>query len=444
MKETIKISDKFTLKKMILFSLPCIGMQLVDNTYQVVDGYFISNFLGEEVFAAENMIFPPLALLMSLGLVVGAGGSAIIAALLGEGKDEEARKTMSMLSAFLLIFGTIVSAVAFVFMTQIAKIVGATDELVPYCAAYGRILAVFMPAEMMNYAFQEYLVTADEGRLGLIVSVVNAVTNIILDFLFVGILGFGLTGAAVATGIAWCVSLVVAVRYFVDKKHNLHLTSFKIHVNYIGQALGNGSSEMVDAVSYAVVAIIFNKRLITLLATRGVSAYAVTEYVTGIFYAVFMGFGIAMIPVFGYRFGEKNYDELTRLRNEGIKLSLIWGSIMLAISMVFSPLISQIFVGYDTVLADMSTYALRVCGAAFLLSGVNMFSSSFFTGISDGLSSAIIAFTRSFFMPIVLVYLLPYLFGKDSIWYTALVAEIITIVIVVILNKTRYRKDISV
>lgn len=435
-----KISDKFTIKTMFLFALPCIGMQLVDNTYQVVDGFFISNYLGEEIFAAENMIFPPLSILMSIGLVVGAGGSAVISANLGEGKDVEARQALSMLSVFLFLAGAIVSMLTIVFMPQISRIAGATDELIPYCSTYGRILSAFMPVQMMNYAYQEYLVAADEGRLGLISSFINAITNIVLDYLFVVVFSFGLKGAAVATGIAYCCSFLVGFIYFLNKKHNLHLVPFHFDTDAIVHAVGNGSSEMVDSISYAVIAILFNHRLISMMGAKGVAAYAVTEYVTGVFYAVFVGFGIAMIPVFGYRYGERNFPEIERLRNEGIKITVILGVIMFFISIFFSPQISHIYVGYDPELFEMSVYALRVCGMAYLIVGINMFSSSFFTGISDGFASAMIAFSRSFVAPIVLVFLLPYLFGKEAIWYTTITADAITIILTVLLYKFRFKK----
>lgn len=440
----IKISDNFTLKKILLFSLPCIGMQLVDNTYQLVDGYFISNYLGEEVFAAENMIYPPLVLLMSIGLVIGAGGSAIISSYLGEGKKEEAKQTLTMLSVFLFVVSVILSAISFIFMAAISKIAGATDNTISFCTAYGRILAVFMPAQIMNFAFQEFLIVADESKLGLFVSIVNAVTNIILDFLFVGVFGFGLPGAAAATGIAWCVSGIVAIVYFLNRNHELHFSSFPIHFKDIGLSLTNGSSEMVDGISYAIVAVIFNRCLVRLLSERGVAAYAVTEYVTGTFYAIFMGFGIAIIPVFGYRLGEKNFDEVKRLRNMGFKISLVAGGIMAVCSLIFAPICSQIFVGYDTVLKDMSTLALRICGISFLIGGFNMFSSSYFTGLSNGLFSAIIAFARSFVFPIVFVFLLPYIFGSEAIWYTTLMAEAVTMIITIYLHIIGTKKMMDV
>ncbi|MCR5772432.1 MAG: MATE family efflux transporter [Butyrivibrio sp.] len=436
----IKISDHFTAQKMLWFAIPCIGMQLVDNTYQMVDGYFVSNVLGEEVFAAENMIFPPIALLLALGLVLGAGGSAIIAYYLGEGKDAQARQTMSMISLFLLITGSIISAVAFAFMPYIAALSGATKELVPYCTVYGRVLALFMPVQMLNYAFQEYLVVADEGKLGFVSSVVNAVSNIILDYLFLVRFNYGLVGVAAATGMAWCFSLLVSLIYFFNKKHNLHFVLFKINLKDILQSLLNGSSEMVDAVSYAIVGIIFNRRLIELLSARGVASFAVTEYVSGVFVAVLMGFGIAIIPVFGYRFGEKNYDELKRLRNTGLKIVVILGVIMTAIAIIFSSVISGVFVGYDEELKDMATYALRICGLAYTLCGINMFSSSVFTGVSDGLSSAIIAFLRSFIMPIIFIFALPAIFENDAVWFTSLCSEIVTIVFVALLYRIRFPK----
>ncbi|MCR4922933.1 MAG: MATE family efflux transporter [Lachnospiraceae bacterium] len=436
----IKISDHFTVGKMLWFAIPCIGMQIVDNTYQVVDGYFVSNVLGEEVFAAENMIFPPLFLLLALGLVLGAGGSAIISSYLGAGKDDVARETLSMISLFLLIGGIIISALAYIFMPDIAEMSGATKELVPYCTVYGRILAVFMPVQMLNYAFQEYLVVADEANLGFVSSLVNAVSNIILDYLFLVRFNCGLVGAAVATGIAWCFSLLVSLIYFLNKKHNLHFVPFKINFKDILQTLINGSSEMVDAASYAIVGIFFNRRLIELLSARGVASYAVTEYVSGVFIAVMMGFSIAIIPVVGYRFGEKNYDELERLRNTGLKIVIIQGLIAAAISIIFSRVIADVFVGYDKELKNMASHALRICALAYILCGINMFASTVFTGVSDGLSSALISFLRSFILPVIFVFSLPAVFGNGAVWFTSLCSEIVTILCVVILYRVRFPK----
>ena len=316
----IQISDHFKISTMLLFSLPSIGMQIVDNTYQIADGYFISNYISEEAFEAENLIFPVLLIVMYVGLMFGTGASALISKELGEGKKERANQLLSMSIAVLTAVGLILSAALFILMPTICRWVGATEEMMDHIVVYGRVLACFMPFQMLSMAFHPLLITANRPGLGLVTTISNATVNILLDYLFVAVFGWGMRGAAIATGIAWLISAIVPLVFFINKKHPLHFVRPCRDLGALGRTLYNGASEMVDGVSYAIVAMIFNLQLLRWMGNAGVGAYAVSEYVSGLFIAIFYGISMSIVPVVGYQLGRKDVSELRSLRRNGFVL----------------------------------------------------------------------------------------------------------------------------
>ncbi len=403
-------------------------MQLVDNTYQIADGYFISNHVGASAFAAESLIFPPLTIIAGLGLMFGTGGAALIAQTMGEGDREKANRQLSMITVALAAVSVILSAVEFFLMPAIAGWVGADEMLIPYCVEYGRILAVCMPFQMLNAAFHPLMIVADRPNLGLVVSLINAAVNILLDWVLVALLGLDLTGAALATGLAWVVSALIPLWFFFRNRTTLRFSTFRFDLKDLGQTCYNGASEMVDAVSYAVVAILFNGRLLQFLGEYGVDAYAVSEYVSSIFLAVFFGIGMTVTPVVGYHLGQKNKTEIRSILKNGLRLNLILGLIAAVISFFSAFLVSQLFVGYDQDLLVISTEALRIISFGVLLFGLTTFSSAFFTGMEDGAASLAVALNKCLIFPLLGMYLLPQLFGNNGIWLVTPVAEFMTVI----------------
>ena len=423
----IQISDHFKCSTLLLFSLPSIGMQLVDNTYQIADGYFISNFIGEKAFEAENLIFPPLLIVMSVGLMFGTGASALISKELGEGKKERAKELLSMTIGVLMAVGILLSALLYILVPSISRWVGASEAMMEGCITYGRILAIFMPFQMLSMAFHSLLITADRPGLGLITTISNAVANILLDWLFVAVFKWGMRGAAIATGLAWLISAIIPTVYFFNKKHELHFVKPQMDIKALGQSLYNGGSEMVDAISYALVAVIYNLQLIRYLGDDGVGAYAVSEYVGGLFIAVFYGVSMSIVPVVGYHLGKGNKEELHCLKRYGLILMGIFGVIMAGLSIALADPISRIFVGYNDVLTALSTHALRIISFSFLLGGITTYSSSYFTGLNQGTASMAIAIVKGLAGPLAMVFLLPLLMGNDGLWYSTPAAEVMAL-----------------
>ena len=444
----IQISDHFSALTILLFSLPSIGMQLVDNTYQMADGYFISNYIGASAFAAENLIFPPMLVTAGVGLMFGSGAAALISYALGEGDREMANQYLSLTVAALAALGTLISLLFFFLMPVIASAVGAPEELIPQCVEYGRILALCMPFQILNSAFYPLLITAGRPGLGFLVSVVNASVNIVFDWFTVAVLGWGLTGAALATGLAWFVSAAIPLAYFssphrgfpTDREHPLHFAPLRWNGKYLLQTGYNGSSEMADSISYALIAMLFNGQLIRFAGEAGVDAYAVSEYVDGIFTAIFFGIAMSITPVVGYHLGEKNREELRSIWRNGFLVTGALGLGMAAISYAFAPQIARIFVGYDQELTAMSVEAMRIIAFSYILSGATTFSSAFFTGMEDGTASLLVAAAKSFVLPLIGLLTLPPFFGQMGIWAVMPVAEIAALGLVIFFFA-RYRKQ---
>ncbi len=417
-------------------------MQLVDNTYQVADGFFISNYISKDAFAAENMIFPPIALIMSVGLMFGSGASALISYSLGKGEKETANRQLTLTTLALFVLGVILSVVLYILMPQIAGWVQAPEEMIPLCTEYGRILALMMPLQMLNSAFHPLFIAADRPGLGLAVSIANAGVNIFLDWIMVAVCSMGLFGAALATGLSWVVSAVIGLAFFFKKGDHIHFTKPGHDFKILPGICYNGASEMVDAVSYVVVALLFNIQLINYIGVDGVDAYAVTEYVVGIFTAVFFGISMSITPVVGYHLGEGNKQELRGVRKNGLILTGTLGLIMTAISVILAPLISDVFVGYDNRLSELSTEALRVVSFSFLLGGMTTFSSAFFTGMDDGTGSLLVATIKTLIFPLAGVLLLPLWLGQFGIWLVTPVSEVFAVIVSVLWFMKYNRKGI--
>jgi putative MATE family efflux protein len=421
----IQLSDHFNISTILLFSLPSIGMQIVDNTYQVADGFFISNYIGEAAFEAENLIFPPLLIVMYVGLMFGTGASALISRELGEGKREKANEILSTTVLVLSAAGVLLSVALYCLLPAVARWVGASEALIPDCVTYGRVLSFFMPFQMLSIAFHPLLITAERPGLGLAATITNAAANILLDWVFVAVLGWGMEGAAVATGLAWLLSAVIPAVYFANRSHTLRFTRPALDLAALGQTLYNGASEMVDAVAYAVVALIFNLQMLRYLGEAGVGAYAISEYVGGLFSAMFYGVSMSIVPVVGYHLGKKNRAELHSLRRNGLLLMGILGLAMMGLCLAMADPISRFFVGYNEALSALAAHALRLVSLSFLLGGITTYSSSYFTGLNQGGASLIIAAVKGFAGPLAAVWLLPLLIGVNGLWLSLPLAELL-------------------
>ena len=439
----IQLSEHFTVSKLLKFVAPSIIMMIFTSIYGVVDGFFVSNFVGKTQFAAVNLIMPFIMAVVTVGFMLGTGGSALVAKTLGEGDESKARKYFSMIVYTALIGGAILSVISFFLVRPIAVLFGAEGELLEYSVLYAHILVFSLPMFMLQNVFQIFFVTAEKPHLGLYVIISAGVTNMILDFLFIAVFHFGLAGAAVATAIGETVGGLVPMIYFArPNSSRLKLVRTKPEWKALGQACFNGSSELMTNRSASVVNMLYNFQLMKFAGQDGIAAYGVIMYVNFIFIAIFIGFSIGSSPIIGYHYGAENNDELKSLLKKSL---MIIATISLALT-VFAELLSsplaKIFVSYDENLFAMTRDGYRLYTLSYLICGFNIWGSSFFTALNNGFMSATISFLRILVFQIICLLLLPAIFDVNGIWISIVVAEFLAVSVtatLIIKNRKKYQ-----
>lgn len=437
----IQLSDHFNYARLLRFTLPTIVMMIFTSIYSVVDGFFISNFVGITPFAAINLIMPFLQILGCVGFMFGAGGSALVSATLGEGNKEKANRIFSMLTYITMISGVVLAVLGFIFIKPVAAAMGADANLLGHCVTYGRIILIAIPAFMLQNMFQSFLVTAEKPTLGLIVTVGAGVTNMALDALFIIVFKWGLVGAATATTIAQYVGGTVPLVYFLKKNNSLlRLGKFHWDAKSLFDSCTNGSSELVTNISMSVVSILYNYQLMKFSGENGVAAYGAVMYVGFVFAAVFLGYSIGVAPVIGFHYGANNSDELKGLFRRSNTMIVTANVILAFAAYAFSVPLAKLFVGSDSVVLEMTVKAFRFYALSVLFSGFSIFGSAFFTALNNGIVSAAISFMRTLVFQIVCVLILPVFFDLNGVWYSLFVAEILAALVTFIFYVSK-RKE---
>lgn len=444
MKEQIQLSDHFSYSRLIQFTLPSIAMMVFTSIYSVVDGFFISNFAGKTAFASLNLIWPFLMILGGMGFMVGTGGTALVSQMLGSGDKERARGYFSMMVKFTILLGLVLTAVGLIFMEPIARFLGATEEMIPDCVLYGRIVISFNVAFMLQNVFHSFLIAAEKPRLGLIATVCAGVTNMVLDALLVGVFRWGVAGAALATGLSQTVGGAIPLIFFLKRENGspLALRFTQLELSPILNACGNGSSELMSNISGSVVSMVYNFQLLSFLGEDGVSAYGVIMYVSFIFVAIFIGYTIGASPIISFHFGAENEGEMQNMFRKSVSLMGILGICMCLSAFFLSGPLSRLFVGYDAALCQLTVHAFRIYSFSFLFTGFNFFASSLFTALGNGLVSAAISFLRTLVIQIACVLVLPRFLDADGLWAATLAAELISLVVslsFVLAHRKKYR-----
>lgn len=430
-KDVIQLSDHFTLGRLFRFCLPSVVMMVFTSIYGVVDGYFVSNFVGKTPFAAVNLIMPFLMILGGVGFMIGTGGSALVAKHLGEQNNDQARRVFSMMLIVTLILGVSTSALGIIFAENVAQLLGADSELLPYCVTYARTCLIFNTMFMLQNVFQSFLVTAERPKMGLAVVIAAGCTNMLLDFLFIAVFELDVVGAALATGLSQTVGGLLPLIFFLRRNNGskLHMVRTRLEFRPILQACANGASELMTSISSSIVSMLYNFQLLRLAGQDGVSAYGVLMYVQFIFAAVYIGYAIGTAPITGYNYGAQNHAELKNIRRKSIKVTLTAGVIMVIIAELLAPVLAGIFVGYDKDLFDMTVHAFRLFSFTFLLSGFNIWCSSFFTALNNGAVSAAVSFLRTLVFQLAAVLILPIFLKLDGVWISVAFAEVCAFVI---------------
>ena len=429
----IHLSDRFTIRKLLRFTFPSIIMMVFTSIYGVVDGFFVSNFVGKEAFTAVNFVMPVIMILGGFGFMFGTGGGALISKSLGEGRRDHANRLFSMVIAVSAAIGVGIGILGILFIRPITALLGAEGKLLDDCVLYARIVLIGVPAVFLQYEFQTLFSTAERPKLGLWITVAAGVTNMVLDGLFVGVFGWGLVGAAVATTVSQCVGGFLPFLFFA-RRQGAGLLRL-VRPMWSGRALAkictNGSSELMSNIAMSIVSMLYNAQLLHYAGEDGVAAYGVLMYVNMIFLAMFIGFSIGTAPIIGYRFGSGNRTELREILRQSLWVIAAFAVVMFAASLGLARPLSLLFVGYDADLMSLTVHAFYIYSFSFLFAGFAIFGSSFFTALNDGLTSALISFLRTLVFQIAAVLIFPLIWELDGIWISIVAAEVAAVAVTV-------------
>lgn len=427
----IALDGHYGYRRLIKSSLPSIMMMIVVSIYSVVDGLFVSNYVGTTPFAALNVIWPAIMLIGALGLMIGTGGTALVSKTMGEGNREGAHRIFTMLIQFTVILALVFMVPLFFLMEPLARLLGAEGEMVRQCVIYGRICTIGLPGFMLQMFFQSFYMTAEKPQLGTVMSIVCGLTNMTLDALFIVVLHWGIAGAAAASMISCFVAGFYPVWYFSSKRNtsSLKMVYAVFNRHHIRQTCVNGLSEYVGNISFNILAICYNLQLLRMMGENGVAAYSVLLYYSYVFAAIFFGYNITVTPIVGYNFGAQNKEELRSLLRHSMVLLLVLGFLVTLVAELSARPAARLFVGYDPGLTDLTVRALRISLASFVLVGVNLFASAWFTGLNNGKVSAMVSFVRNLVLELGFVFLMPALFGPDGIWLAVDAAEVCCLII---------------
>lgn len=427
---SVDMAQHFTTRGLLQYTAPSIAMMVFMSIYSVVDGFFVSNFVGSIALAAINFVYPIPMILGTVGFMLGTGGSAIVAKTLGEGDTERANRYFSFLVYMALGIGVACIALGLVVLRPVLALMGAQEgEMLSGCITYGTILICFLPGIVLQYSMSDFAMAAGKPRLGFVATVATGLANVGLDALFIVVFGWGIAGSAVATGISELLGgLVPLVYFFRPNGSMLRFGRTRFEWPVLSKALTNGLSEMVSTVSMSVVSMVYNFQLLRLVGEPGVAAYGVIMYVSFLFLGVFSGYTIGASPLLSFQYGAGNKREMRSLLFHSVGLNVAFGVCMLVLSHVLALPLANLFVGYDAALRDLAVRGLSLYAIAFLFMGLNIYGSSFFTALNNGVVSAIISFVRTLIFEIGAVLLLPLVLGSDGIWLSVCVAEVVSLV----------------
>lgn len=439
----IQLSDHFTYKRLLRFVVSPVLMMICTSLYSIVDGFFVSNYVGKTSFAAVNLMMPILMGLGTIGFMIGTGGSAIVSKTLGEGKKAQANEYFSMLIWVAAIAAVVMSVICFIFVRPLSRGLGAEGELLENCVIYGRILFAATPAFVLQNAFQNFFVAAEKPSLSLRISILSGLTNVILDYVFIAVLHWGIAGAAFATAVGQIIGGIIPIIYFIRKNDSLlRLKKCRFHKNILWKVCANGSSEMVTNLSTSVVNILYNFQLMKAAGENGIAAYGIIMYVNFVFMAIFIGYSIGAAPIVSYHYGAANHDELRNLFCKSSVLVVGAGAVLTLLAQIFAAPLVRIFAGYDAEMFEMTYHGFRLYAFAFLLMGINVWGSAFFTALNNGVLSAVTSFLRTLVFQIAAVLILPVFLGINGIWLSVVAAEILASTVTItftIKNSKKYK-----
>lgn len=429
---TNTLKQDIHLKMLIKFALPTILSTVFMSIYTSVDGMFVARLVSTDALSAVNIVMPLVFIASGIGTMFGSGGNALIAAKLGEGKNQEAREDFSLLLLVSFIVSLFIVVFCFIFLKPLLVMLGANQKLMDYCVTYMIPVLISMPFAIFGTMLSMSYITISKARLGLVMSVLGGVLNIVLDWVFIAIFHWGIVGAAIATSIGYATTSVVGLVYFAfNRTHDLYIVKPKWRRHTLIKSCTNGSSEMIGVFAGSVVEILFNNILMNLAGANGVASITIMLYVQSLFNAVYRGYAVGIAPVISYNYGANDVQRLKKIHHISMKLIIVASILLTALCMLCAPIMVRFFAKNNEVVYAMALHGFRIFSTSCLLVGVNVYASALFTALNDGKTSAILSFCRTVVFLVVPVFVLPVIIGLDGVWASIPVGELLSIMMVI-------------
>lgn len=433
------INQDITPASLLKFAAPSIIMMVFMSLYTIVDGIFVSRFLGSNALSSLNIVYPVINVAIALSTMLGTGGSAIISKYLGEGKKKRACEALTQFVILALLLSLILLIFSEMFLTPISRFLGSSDVLLADCRLYLGASMLFAPACMLQAVFQSFLVTAGRPELGLLLMTGAGISNMVLDYVLIVPCQLGIAGAALATGIGQCIPAICGLCFFLFTKQDLRFCRFTFSLKEIIAACYNGSSEMISQLSNAIITFLFNIVMMSLAGEHGVAAITILLYGQFLFNAVYMGFSIGISPIVGFQYGAGNRKKLKKIYRISFPFVAISSIVVVAVAIFFSPVIVAVFTKEPNTW-KLASVGFRLFAVNFLFSGINITSSGFFTALSNGKVSALISFSRTLIFIVISLLILPKIWGIVGAWIVVPTAEFLTLLISVWMHRKYFLK----
>ncbi len=433
MRKQVQALDRaISFRALFRFSLPTIASMVFMSVYSSVDGVFVSRLIGTDALSAVNIVMPVILFSLAVGTMFGSGGIALVAKLVGEEKEEQARRIFSLLAAAAFVFSLVLSAIGLLLMEPLLKALGADETLYRLCAEYVLPTLLMLPFSIFGVIFQMAFITIGRASLGLLGAIAGGIANIVLDYVFIAVFGMGISGAAIATGIGYSLPAFIGLAYFTfDRSKILYLTKPVWDLSAIWKSCSNGASEMVTSLSAGVVIVLLNNVLIRLAGSDGVAAITVILYLRGLLTAVYTGYAMGISPLISYNYGKGDTDRLRKIYGISLRAILAVALVTFVASLLLAPALVSFFVHDSSAVYAMAVHGYRIFAASCLFMGFNGFSSAMFTALNNGRVSAILSFFRTLVFIIAAVLILPMLWGLTGVWASIPAAELLGMVMTV-------------
>ncbi len=428
-----------TLKNILKFAVPTIAMTVFMSFYTMVDGLFVSNLIGTDALSAINLTAPVIQLVTAISTMLATGGSAVIMKKMGEQKSREAKEDFTFLILINVFVGMVMCMAGYLSMDRIFAGMGLSAEVEKYCVEYlSRYLVFTIPILLMNN-FTLYMIASGKATLSLICSVTGGLLNMALDYLFIAVFHMGISGAAIATGMGYSVTAVVGLFVFCRKKSLLHFQKPVFRWKVLVNAAANGCSEMATALVTGIITMMFNWTMLRYVGENGVAAVTIIMYVLMFASSLYTGYSYGVAPMVSYYYGEGNHEKLKKLVGTSFRVIAFISIMTVAASFALTRPLVSVFARPDNPVYDLAVTGNRICTIALCFIGYNIFASGMFTALSNGVVSAVLAFSRSFVFMLAAMIVLPLLFGVNGIWLATPAAELMALALSAFMLR-KYRK----